>query len=74
MTADPEPLAEPTLWVRCTCGVDYAYRRVLSLGKGWVWQWVRDCKNTREQPAKDHEPRLWTENGEHVPMPDEAAP
>jgi hypothetical protein len=66
MSAGLEPLDEPTMWVRCTCGVDYVYRRCMSLAKGWVWAWQRDCKNTRNLPAAQHEPRIWTESGEYV--------
>lgn len=70
----PKVLDQPDLWVQCTCGTPYVYRQCFSFtqsGAKTQWLWQRDCKNTRANPAKDHEARMWCVDGEY--KPDEAA-
>lgn len=55
---------DPPVWVQCSCGTAYAYRRMLSFTTGgYVWSWSRDCKNTREQPQRMHKPQAWNADG-----------
>jgi len=36
----------PTMWAKCpTCDLAYAFVRRLSLSKGWMWVWERECKH-----------------------------
>jgi hypothetical protein len=55
LTATPEDAAwdladvnnpQPNIWPACTtCGEPYVYRRGLSMSKGFMWAWMRDCKH-----------------------------
>jgi hypothetical protein len=68
--ADYVPLDQPTLWVQCSCGTPYVYRQCFTFGQREArceWLWQRDCKNTRDRPAKEHRPLMWTDDGEYVP-------
>lgn len=43
--ANPQPQVFP----KCsTCEAAYVYRRGLSLSKGTIWYWSRDCKHKSE--------------------------
>ena len=44
-------MPEPVMWPECSeCGAAYVMRRGLSLSKGWLWHWARDCKHKKAEP------------------------
>jgi hypothetical protein len=41
----------PRFWAECpTCHLAYAYVRRLSMSRGWMWVWERECKH-RSDPV-----------------------
>jgi len=41
----------PQTWVKCpTCGLAFAYVRRMSMSRGWMWVWERECKH-RSDPV-----------------------
>ncbi len=52
---------EPTAWPACSvCGIAYAYKRVLSFGRGFMWVWLAECRHPKKDGA---EPKLATADG-----------
>jgi hypothetical protein len=65
----PKVLGQPEVWIQCTCGTPYVYRQCFTFGasgSGVQWLWQRDCKNTRNRPAKEHQPKPWCADGQYV--------
>lgn len=43
---------DPEAWPACAeCEVAWVLRRCLSLTKGWIWLWQRDCKHKKLEPV-----------------------
>lgn len=42
----------PSTWPECSeCGTAWVLRRALSMSKGWMWVWQRDCRHKRAEPV-----------------------
>lgn len=55
MQVDPQP----TMWAACsTCDMAYVLRRALSMSKGWMWVWARECKHRSEPVLMNAQGRL----------------
>ena len=49
---DAEIMPDPQVWPKCsTCDVAWVLRRALSITKGWIWVWQRDCKHKQAEPV-----------------------
>jgi hypothetical protein len=76
MTAQPMPEVWPVCTTHVpakaytearTCDTPFVLRRGLSMSKGWIWVWSRDCKH--KGPKATYE--LHDENGRLDPQPEQ---
>lgn len=52
---------QPQLWPECpSCNVPWVWRRYISLGRGYVWAWSKDCKHKAQ-------PMMMTPQGRYEP-------
>lgn len=54
---------DPPAWPQCTtCDTPYVLRRCISLSKGYMWAWMKDCEKPRST-CKNAVAAIYTADG-----------